>query len=198
MSRIAPADLSALPPDTREVLRAGEKLMGFMPNDALVMAHQPPLLEAFLGLVRAAYGQGCVAPSLKRLVGLVASREAGCTYCVAHTVHSAQALGVPIDKLNALCDFDNSTLFTSAEKAALNVAAAAAQTPNGVTDAHIVELSTHFDAAAQVDILGVIGLFGFLNRWNATLRTHVEQAPGASLARQSEALANASPQTQRL
>ncbi|MEO1575186.1 MAG: carboxymuconolactone decarboxylase family protein [Pseudomonadota bacterium] len=189
MTRVAPAVFDDLPETTQAVLREGESLMGFMPNDALVMAHRPALLLAFLGLVRAAYGDGPVSSDLKRLIGLVASREAQCGYCVAHTVHGAQRLGVPLDKLNALCDFEHSDRFTPAEKAALTVAAAAARVPNAVTDQQMATLREHYDAAAQVDILGVIGLFGFLNRWNATLRTSVESAPAAALAQQDHTLA---------
>lgn len=191
MTRIAAAPMDDLPDATLAVLREGERLMGFMPNDALVMAHRPALLDAFLRLVQAVYADGFVAPDLKRMIGLVASREAQCGYCVAHTAHSAQRLGVPLDKLNALCDFEHSARFSAAEKAALTVAAAAARVPNAVTDDDVAALAEHYDAAQQVDILGVIGLFGFLNRWNATLRTQVESAPANSLARQDDSLAPA-------
>lgn len=182
MSRIAHVARDALPDEINAILNEGQSLMGFLPNDALVMAHRPEVLSTFLGLVKAVYGSGPVAPSLKRLIGLVASREAGCRYCVAHTAHSARQLGVPLDKLNALCDFANSALFTCAEKAALGVAQGAARTPGDVSDDAMATLAQHYDAAAQVDILSVIALFGFLNRWNATLRTDIEDVPAASLA----------------
>lgn len=178
--RMAPLSMEALPDEVRDVIREGEKLMGFVPNDALIMAHKPDVLTSFLQLTRAIFAPSALEPALKRLIGLAASREADCHYCQVHTASSAHRFGVPVDKLNALCDFDSSSLYSPAEKAALRVAAGAASVPNGVSDIDFAALDEYFDDAAKVDILSVIGLFGFLNRWNSTLQTRVEDAPNAT------------------
>lgn len=180
MTRLAPLTKDEIPAQARAALTQGEALMGFMPNDALVMARQPALLNAFLELVRAVYGPGKVDPALKRLVGMVASRSAGCAYCTAHTANGARTLGVPLAKLNALCDFASSDLFSAAEIAALHVADGAAKVPNAVSDDDYAQFSQHFDAHQQVEIVAVISLFGFLNRWNATLDTELESIPAAT------------------
>ena len=60
---------------------------------------------------------------------------------------------------------------------ALRVAMHAGQSPNGVTDAMFAELQQHFDDDAVVEIVAVIAMFGFLNRWNSTLKTDLESAP---------------------
>ncbi len=178
--RLPPLTRDQIPVAARAALEQGEALMGFMPNDALVMARQPALLNAFLELVRAVYGPGNVDPPLKRLIGMVASRRAGCHYCTAHTANGARTLGVPLAKLNALCDFANSALFSAAEVAALCIADGAAKVPNAVSDADYARLAQHYDAHQQVEIVAVISLFGFLNRWNATLDTELEDIPAAS------------------
>ena len=178
--RMRPLDLDELPDSIRSVIAEGEALMGFVPNDALIMAHKPDVLIAFLELVKAVYAPSHVDAALKRLIGLVASRSAQCHYCEVHTVNSAHELGVTLEKLNALCDFETSDAFSDGEKAALRVAAHAARVPNTVSDIDFAALDEHFDAAAKVDILSVISLFGFLNRWNSTLKTTAEDKPLAT------------------
>ena len=53
----------------------------------------------------------------------------------------------------------------------------AAQVPNAVTDADFAELKKHYTDAQIVDIVAVISLFGFLNRFNDTIATELEASP---------------------
>ena len=55
--------------------------------------------------------------------------------------------------------------------ATLDFAVAAASVPNAVTDDMFVVLRKHWTEEQIVEIVGVIALFGFLNRWNDTLAT---------------------------
>ena len=43
-----------------------------------------------------------------------------------------------------------------------------------VTDAHFTELKKYFSEDAIVEIVAVISLLGWLNRWNITLATRLE------------------------
>ncbi|MBT8446375.1 MAG: carboxymuconolactone decarboxylase [Gammaproteobacteria bacterium] len=182
MARIPPLDIAEVAADLRPAIEAGEALLGFLSNDALIMARNPALLRGVLHMVQAVYAPGRVEPALKRLVGLMTSAAAGCRYCTAHTAWSAERLGVDADKLAALWDYERSDAFTAAERAALDVARQAAQAPGAVTDEIYDELRTHFDAGQQIEIVAVIAMFGFLNRWNATLATDIEAAPAARAA----------------
>ncbi|MDX2466121.1 MAG: carboxymuconolactone decarboxylase family protein, partial [Acidimicrobiia bacterium] len=53
-------------------------------------------------------------------------------------------------------------------------ALAASGVPNTVTDEQFVEMQSHWDDGQIVEILAVIALYGFLNRWNDTLATQLE------------------------
>jgi hypothetical protein len=55
--------------------------------------------------------------------------------------------------------------------------ACAAQVPNAVSDADFAELKKHYTDAQIVDIVAVISLFGFLNRFNDTMATELEAPP---------------------
>jgi uncharacterized peroxidase-related enzyme len=182
---IAPLTLDQLPVETRQSLEFAQKLMGFVPNDALVMARWPELLRAMQQLVAVVYQPRHIEPGLKRLLALMVSAAAGCRYCQAHTAHgAAQKADVSAEKLAAVWQHATSPLFAPAERAALDFAFAAGQTPNTVSDAHFARLREYYSDDAILEITGVIALFGFLNRWNDTLATPLENVPLAFAATQ--------------
>lgn len=155
-----------------------ERTLGFVPNSLLTMARRPSLARGLIALSRGVYDPaGEVDLGLKRLVGHVASMAAGCMYCRAHTATSAMRHGVDEEKLGAIADYATSPLFSDAERAALDFALAAASVPNGVTDEQFARLRTHWTDGQIVEILGVIGLFGYFNRWNDSLATTLEAEP---------------------
>ena len=156
-----------------------EKAMGFVPNSLLTLARTPELLRAFAGLSGNVIGGGRVDPALKQLVAFVSSNAAGCRYCQAHTSHSAERLGVSPEKLEAAFEYETSPLFEPAERAALALAHAAGLVPNAARDEHFAALREHFDDAEIVELVAVISLFGWLNRWNDTLATELEAGPRA-------------------
>ena len=118
-----------------------------------------------------------ISAQLRNMVSQMASRAAGCGYCMAHTAHSAERVGIAAEKENALWEYETSPLFSEAERAALKVAQCAAQVPNAVTDDDFAALKKHYSDVQIVDIVAVIALFGFLNRFNDTMATELEASP---------------------
>jgi uncharacterized peroxidase-related enzyme len=177
MPRIAPRPQKTVP-EIAELLEASKNRMGFLPNSQLIMAHRPEILRGFVQLASAINGPGStISPQLRNLVSQMASRAAGCGYCMAHTAHTAGRVGIPDAKEDALWQYETSPLFSAAERAALRVAQGAAQAPNAVTDEDFAELKRHYSDAQIVDIVAVIALFGFLNRFNDTMATELESSP---------------------
>ena len=170
-------------PPTEEIaaLAAGQlEALGFVPNSFLTMQRSPAITMAFVGLLGAVMREGAeVGVGLKRLVGLAASYAAGCRYCQAHLAEGARRDGVDADRIENLWNWERSALFTPAEKAAFAFAQAAASVPNGVDDAISAELKRHWSDDAIVELLAVVSLFGFLNRWNDSMGTTLEAAPAA-------------------
>lgn len=152
--------------------------LGFVPNSMLILARRPEIARAFGQLNAAVNGPtSTITPQLRNLVSQMASRGAGCGYCMAHTTHTAERVGIPAEKEAALWDYETSPLFTEAERAAMRVAQRAAMVPNEVTDEDFRELKKHYSEAQIVDIVAVIALFGFLNRFNDTMATELESSP---------------------
>ena len=188
MRRAAAPLVAPLPtdhdPQVAELARFFNTTLGFAPNSVLTMMRRPALARAFTELNRAVMvNEGRVTSELKRLVGHVASRIAGCRYCEAHTIRAAQrfgaAEGADPARLDAVWQFRTSPLFNAAERAALEFAAAAASVPGAVTAETAAELKRHWDDGEIVELAGVVALFGFLNRWNDAMATELE-APAAA------------------
>ena len=53
--------------------------------------------------------------------------------------------------------------------------------PNATTDDEFEELKKHYSDGEITEIVGVIAMFGFLNRWNSTLQTELEPNPAATI-----------------
>jgi alkylhydroperoxidase family enzyme len=180
MNRIKPLPPEQIPADLSPLINYSDQEMGFAANDIRIMAKWPALLQAMGGVLGTIYSDGEVDGALKRLLGYIASTAAGCRYCQAHTAHGSLEAGTDAAKLAAAWDFETSPLFTAAERAALRVARGGGSQPNGVTDAEFADLLTHYSEQGALEIVAVIALFGFLNRWNETLATQLEDEPIAA------------------
>ncbi len=176
MTLVTPKSREELP-DMEPLFQMVEASMGFVPRSMLTMAHWPELLSAFGGLGGTVLGGGELEPGLKQLIAFVVSNAAGCRYCQAHTSHSAERSGVSVEKIQAAFEFETSDLFTDRERAALRVALHAGMVPNAVEPEHMATLHEHFSDKQCVEVVGVISLFGFLNRWNDTMATTLEDKP---------------------
>lgn len=148
-----------------------------LPGSITTLGYRPDILQATLGLWTAIMGEGRVPADLKYMAGHVASMSAGCQYCSAHTASNAASSGASVDKIAAIWDYERSDLFSDAERAALDFAILAGQSPSGVTDATMDRLAQHFDEQQIVELLAVIALYGFFNRWNDSLATTLEETP---------------------
>ncbi len=166
-------------PELAEMLAKFEEQSGYISNAALTLAWRPDIAQALGTLVNTIYAPGAIDPGLKRLIGEATSKAAGCSYCAAHTAHSAHKAGVSKEKIEAVWNYQESPLFTDAERSAIHVAMRAGMTPNAVTDEDFEVLKTHYNEKAVVEIVAVIAMFGFLNRWNSTIATELESVPAS-------------------
>ena len=175
MPLVAPlsADANA---EVAELARFFNETLGFCPNSVLTMQRRPAIAKAFINLnVAVMQNDGRVTSALKRLIGYVTSQAAGCRYCQAHTIRAAERYGAAQDQLEHVWEFRSHPAFSDAERAALEFALAASQIPNAVDEAIQSNLRKHWDDGEIVEILGVVALFGYLNRWNDSMATTLEE-----------------------
>jgi uncharacterized peroxidase-related enzyme len=176
------AHVAPLDPETamevRDVLDLAKSFSGYVPTSLRIMAHKPAILRAFYGLITTVMrAPGEVPAGLKWLVAHAVSSSAGCRYCQAHTAANGTKAGMAAKKFDALLQFETDPLFSDAERAVVVLALAAGEVPNAVQRAHFDVLRRHFSPGAIVEIVAVISLFGWLNRWNDTLASDLEETP---------------------
>lgn len=159
-----------------ELIQFFNETLGFCPNSVKTMYHRPAIAYAFIELNKAVMeNRGRVTSALKRLIGYISSNVAGCRYCQAHTIRAAERYGAEAEKLENIWEFRTHSAFSEPERAALEFALASSSIPNAVDD-HIAEnLRQHWNEGEIVEILGVIALFGYLNRWNDSMGTELEK-----------------------
>ena len=163
--------------DFEELFNGVESFMGYLPNAYLSMAEQPALLSAFSGLAASIFQSEGIDIQTKQLIALASSLSSGCKYCQAHTSHGAKRAGVENEKIVDILNYVESTKYSDKEKAVLDLSFAAGKTPNQSTQKHFDNLREHFSKKEIIDIVSVISLFGFLNRWNDTMGTSLEDVP---------------------
>ena len=162
--------------ETQELVTFFNETLGFCPNSVLTMQKKPHLAQAFVNLNKAVMNNaGSISSEFKRIIAYISSNTAGCRYCQAHTIRAAKRYGGEKERLEQAWDFENSSLFSEAEKVALRFTIAASSVPVSTSQELEELLQHHWDETDILEIMSVIALFGYLNRWNDVMGTSLEQ-----------------------
>ena len=161
--------------ETKALAEFFNETLGFCPNSVLTMQHRPAISKAFINLNKAVMtNEGRVSSALKRMIAWVSSNSTGCRYCQANAIRAAERYGAEQDQLDNIWEYKTHTAFSEAERVALDFSLAASQIPNTVDDTLKQRLHSYYNEGEIVEILGVISLFGYLNRWNDSMGTSIE------------------------
>jgi uncharacterized peroxidase-related enzyme len=161
--------------ETQSLADFFNETLGFCPNSVLTMQHRPAISKAFIHLNKAVMAnEGRVTSALKRMVAWVSSNATGCRYCQAHAIRAAERYGAENEQLNNIWDYKTHHAFNEAERVALDFSLAASVVPNVVGEDLKKRLYAHWNEGEIVELLGVISLFGYLNRWNDSMGTSIE------------------------
>ena len=181
MAVVEPLAEDDLDPDLRERVQFFRGPLGVVPSSVRTMARRPEIAAAFTALNAAVMTPyGGVTPELKRLIGYVSSFAAGCLYCQAHMILASERFGASEERLSGVWDPDASPHFTEGERAALAYARAATAQPAAVTEEIAERLRRHWSDEDIVEITAVVALFGYLNRWNDSMGSALEDLPRAA------------------
>ena len=150
--------------------------LGFCPNSVKTMYLRPRIANAFIELNKAVMeNRGNVTSDLKRMIGFISSNTAGCRYCQAHTIRAAERYGAAKEKLENIWEYKTHPAFSEKERVTLEFAMLSSVIPNAVDDNISEKMRTFWTEGEMVEILGVIALFGYLNRWNDSVGTEMEK-----------------------
>ena len=180
---VKPLDRNATP-QAEKMATFYEETLGFTPNSLFTMMHRPRIANAFVEMNQAVMeNKGRVTSSLKREIAYLSSMTTGCRYCEAHAIRAAERYGSTEKRMEAIWDYKTDPVFSDADRAVFDLAIAASQVPNAVTDKIAENIRNYWDEGEIVEILGVVALFGYLNRWNDSMGTELEK-PAADSAQE--------------
>ncbi len=166
---------------------------------ALLWARSPRL---FLG-VATLYGMidrhsSPIEPALRSLVTVRVSQLNGCSFCVDLNSATLLQRGASLEKVAALSEWRDCTLFNERECCALDYAEAMTLSRPGVGESHINALRKHFDDDAIVELTGLVAFQNLSSKFNAALDvepqgfcelprvTSTEEKPSFGVAEHSE------------
>ena len=161
--------------ELNDLVKFYNETLGFCPNSVKTMHHRPRIAYTFIEMNKAVMeNQGRVTSGLKRLIGYISSHAAGCRYCQAHTIRAAERYEAESAQIENIWSYRTHEVFSEAERAALDFSLFASQIPNAVDDAIAERMRKYWTEGEIVEILGVVALFGYLNRWNDSMGTEME------------------------
>ena len=169
-------------PEFKDLFDLVESFMGYLPNAYLLMADKPDLMQAFAKMSASVFSADVLDIPSKQLIALASSLSAGCKYCQSHTSHGAERAGVPNEKIAEILNYQTSEYYEAKEVALLDLAFASGEVPNKATKAHFEKLKEFYSKEQILEVVAVISFFGFLNRWNDTFGTVIEEIPANYLS----------------
>ena len=169
-------------PEFKDLFDLVESFMGYLPNAYLLMADKPDLMQAFAKMSASVFSADVLDIPSKQLIALASSLSAGCKYCQSHTSHGAERAGVPNEKIAEILNYQTSEYYEAKEVALLDLAFASGEVPNKATKAHFEKLKEFYSKEQILEAVAVISFFGFLNRWNDTFGTEIEEIPANYLS----------------
>ena len=110
-----------------------------------------------------------IEPALRSLVQVRVSQINECVFCVDLNSFLGLGRGIAEDKLRALPQFEDSTLFSEREKAALAYTEAATRSDLRIDTALVARLRRHFDDQAIVELAALIAYQNMSSKFNAAL-----------------------------
>ena len=162
-------------PDVSKLAEFFNETLGFCPNSVLTMQIRPEIARSFINLnIAVMTNHGRVTSAFKRIIAWVSSNAAGCNYCQAHAIRAAERYGAEQEQLDNIWEYNTHKSFNEAERAALDFSLAASQLPNAVDEELQQRMHKYWDDGEIVEILAVVSLFGYLNRWNDSMGTSIE------------------------
>jgi alkylhydroperoxidase family enzyme len=140
-------------------------------GEPLKMTDWPDFRAAVDNVLAVVYGGPALPFQLKLEVFTMASVASGCRHCQAHGAFMLSSFGVDVQRIQAIWVSSTSPLFDDAERAALDFAFAAGQTPNATTPEHFANLAEHYNREQILELVGSVTAAAMFNRWNETVAT---------------------------
>ena len=146
----------------KAVYESFEQDSGKVPEWVRVMAHDSAILKNFVGLFFAIMKGGDLEPLLKWKIGYVVSESLKCKFCVSVTLKMLENLGASKDTVEKVKKGEDEN------KDVLDLVRDVTDDANLENPEIINKLKEKFSEKQLVEIVSIIGLFNYINRFNNT------------------------------
>jgi len=150
----------------KEIYEKFEKETGTVPEWVKVMAHRPEILKEFVELFKAIMGKGTIEPLLKWKIAYVVSQTLKCPFCLDVSEKMLKKFGAEDEVIQKI---KTGEISSPEEKEILELV------KDVTLDGHLDQpeiferLRKKFTPAQIIEIISVMGLFNYINRFNNTL-----------------------------
>lgn len=149
----------------KEVYEKFEKESGKVPEWVKVMAHNPKILKEFTELFKVIMGESKIEPLLRWKIAYTVSDSLKCPFCVAVTGKMLKTLGASEEIINNIKEGRD---LPGEEKKILNLVKEITLKAHVCNPKLFKELRQKFSEQELVEIVSIIGLFNYINRFNNT------------------------------
>ncbi len=166
MALISSLEKNQINEPAKEVYEKFERETGKVPEWVKVMAHCPEILKEFVDLFGVIMKKGKIDPLLKWKIAYVVSQTLKCPFCLDVSEKMLKKLGAD-DKI--IEEIKSSNIEDEKEKEILDLV------KDVTLDGHLdnpklfEKLKEKFSEDEIVEIVSVMGLFNYINRFNNTL-----------------------------
>lgn len=164
------APLKKLPASLRPIISMQEKHFGAVLNPTRWWGRFPYLfwlVALFVGFLERR--RSGIDPVVRSLVMTRVSQQCCCEFCIdANSLRLAERSG-SMDKVLAVANWREETMFSAKEQAALAYADGMTATPPQISDALKAELKTHYDEKTITELTALIAFQNLSARFNAAL-----------------------------
>jgi uncharacterized peroxidase-related enzyme len=149
----------------KEVYENFEKELGKVPEWVKVMAHRPEIVKEFTELFKVIMGKGEIKSDLKWKIAYTISDMLRCPFCVNVTTKMLKKFGATEEMIKKIRERKE---LPEEEREVLDLV------KDVTEDAHLDQLEIFeklkdkFSESQIVEIVSVIGLFNYINRFNNT------------------------------
>ena len=130
-----------------------------------------------------------LTPQLRSLITVRVSQINWCAFCVDINAMTLAKRSGSTDKVDALPDWQNSTLFSEQERTALTYAEAMTYSDRQVTPELMTKVKQHFDNDTLIELTGLIAFQNMSSKFNSALDVPAEgfcRIPTGNDSRQTE------------
>ena len=149
----------------KEIYEKFEKESGKVPEWVKVMAHDPKIVKEFTELFKVIMNGNTIKPLLRWKIAYVVSDSLKCPFCVDVTVKMLKILGASEKIINSIKKCKD---LSEEEKEVLTLVKEVTLKASVCTPELFEKLKKKFSEKELVEIVSIIGLFNYINRFNNT------------------------------